>query len=60
MVHALDNTQHALKHFIITVKWRPVENDAPAKNPEDSSHTLWNNNQTHALIAYFKDNPINH
>ena len=35
-----------------------VENDSPAKNPEYSSHTLWNNSQTHKLIAYFKDNPI--
>jgi hypothetical protein len=35
-----------------------VEDDSPAKNPEDSAHISWNNNQTRMLIAHFKDNPI--
>jgi hypothetical protein len=35
-----------------------VEDDSPAKNPEDSGHISWNNNQTSMLIAHFKDNPI--
>jgi hypothetical protein len=35
-----------------------VEDDSPAKNPEDSGHISWNNNQTRMLIAHFKDNPI--
>jgi len=43
---------------MVAIKVESVENDSPAKDPEDSSHTLWNNSQTHVLIAYFKDNPI--
>jgi len=43
---------------MVAVKVESVKNDSPAKNPEDSSHTLWNNSQTHMLIAYFKDNLI--
>ena len=35
-----------------------VEDDSPAKNPEDSGHISWNNSQTRMLIAHFKDNPI--
>ena len=40
------------------IELESVENDSPAKNPEDSSHTSWNISKTHMLIAYFKDNPI--
>ena len=45
MVYALGNVQHALRHYIVEVKWRPskvesVENDSSAKNPEDSGHIL--------------------
>ena len=35
-----------------------VEDDSPAKNPEDSGYISWNNSQTRMLIAHFKDNPI--
>ena len=35
-----------------------VEDDSPAKNPEDSGHISWNNSQTRMLIARFKDNPF--
>jgi len=61
MVHAFGNTQHTLRHYIVkmvAINLGSVENDSPAKNPEDSSHTSWNNSQTHMLIAYFRDKPI--
>jgi len=35
-----------------------VEDDSPAKNPDDSGHISWNNSQTRMLIANFRDNPI--
>ena len=35
-----------------------VEDDSPAKNPEDRGHIIWNNSQTRMLIAHFKHNPI--
>ena len=43
---------------MVAIKVESVENDSPAKNREDSSHALWNNSQTHRLIAYFKNNSI--
>ena len=41
MVHSFGNAQHALRYYIVEVKWRPskeesVEDDSPAKNPEDN------------------------
>ena len=40
------------------IKVESVEDDSPAKNPEDNGHISWNNSQTRMLIAHFKDNPI--
>ena len=40
------------------IEGESVEDDSPAKNPEDSSQISCNDSQTRMLIAHFKENPI--